>query len=124
MYITNLDTIKSAEVPQTGKAGIPISVKWLLGEPEGAPNYELRYLTFPVHASTLYHKHAWEHEVFIVKGQGILKTRHDEILLKDHDAILILPGEEHQLLNRSETDTFDIICVVPKGTRSFSCQCG
>lgn len=25
MYITNLDTIKSAEVPQTGKAGIPIS---------------------------------------------------------------------------------------------------
>lgn len=125
MYITNLQKTKPADAPANLKTGqIPVSVQWLLGETEGAPNYELRYLTFPVGASTVYHDHSWEHEVFVVKGKGKIKTEQGETAVKAQDAILLLPNEPHQIINTSLDETFDIICVVPRGTRTFSCQCG
>lgn len=125
MYITNLQKTKPAAAPENlEKDQIPVAVQWLLGEPEGAPNFELRYISFPVGASTVYHEHAWEHEVFVVKGKGKIKTEAGEQAVKANDAVLLLPKEAHQLSNTSLDETFDIICVVPKGTRSFSCQCG
>ncbi|MBP2626623.1 MAG: cupin [Firmicutes bacterium] len=122
MYITNLQKTKPAKNLATDQ--VPVAVRWLLGEPEGAPNFELRYLSFPVSASTVYHEHPWEHEVFVVKGKGKIKTAQGEIVVQANDAILLLPNESHQLINNSLEENFDIICVVPKGTRSFSCQCG
>jgi len=125
MYITNLQKTKPADTPENLEVGqIPVSVQWLLGEPEGAPNFELRYLTFPVGASTVYHDHSWEHEVFVVRGTGKIQTEQGEIEVKAHDAVLLLPNESHQFMNTSLDETFEIICVVPKGTRTFSCQCG
>jgi quercetin dioxygenase-like cupin family protein len=125
MYITNLQKTKPADTPENLEAShIPVSVQWLLGETEGAPNYELRYLTFPIGASTVYHDHSWEHEVFVVKGTGKIKTEQGETEVKAQDAVLLLPNESHQLINTSLDETFDIICVVPRGTRTFSCQCG
>ena len=125
MYFTNLEKTKPAETPaELGKEKVPVAVQWLLGEPEGAPSFEMRYLTFPPGAETEYHAHDWEHEVFVIKGQGKLKTADKLLDLKPHDAVLLLPNESHQLINASDTETFDIICVVPKGTRNFSCQCG
>ncbi|TWH46072.1 cupin domain-containing protein [Sporomusa sp. KB1] len=125
MYITNLQKTKPAATPANLEADqIPVSVQWLLGEPEGAPNYELRYLSFPVGAYTVYHDHQWEHEVFVVKGTGKVKTEQGETAIKANDAVLLLPNEPHQIINTSLEETLDIICVVPKGTRTFSCQCG
>ena len=125
MYITNLQKTEPAAAPgNLATDQIPVSVQWLLGEPEGAPNFELRYITFPVGAATVYHEHAWEHEVFVVKGSGKIKTESGEQAVTTNDAVLLLPNEGHQLINTSTDETFDIICVVPKGTRTFSCQCG
>ena len=125
MYITNLQKTKPADTPESLKTDqVPVAVRWLLGEPEGAPTFELRYISFPVSASTVYHEHPWEHEVFVVKGKGKIKTEQGEKLVEANDAVLLLPNEPHQIINTSSENTFDIICVVPKGTRSFSCQCG
>ncbi len=125
MYFTDLNKTKLAETPaELDTKKVPVSVQWLLGEPEGAPSFEMRYLTFPPSAETEYHSHAWEHEVFVVKGQGQLKTEDKFLELKANDAVLLLPGEGHQLRNSSAAENFEIICVVPKGTRKFSCQCG
>jgi len=113
MYITNKEKTKKEKTPGGN------SVWWLLSKENGVPNFELRYFEIPVKGYTRYGKHYWEHEVFVVKGLGIvkgkdLKGKKFERKVKPGDAIFIAENEEHQFLNYGN-QAFGFICVVPKG---------
>ncbi len=62
--------------------------------------------------------HPHEHEVFIVKGRGILQGIRDgrpcEVELKPGQAIFIPGNEDHQWLN-PYNEPLGIICVIPCG---------
>jgi len=45
--------------------------------------------------ATPHHSHPWEHEMFIVKGLGYLKAATREKPLKEGDAVMVLPNEQH-----------------------------
>jgi quercetin dioxygenase-like cupin family protein len=117
MYLTDLNKtevidITPDEMKDRGKA----TVRWLLGEPEGAPNFEMRYFSLSGEISTPWHEHGWEHQVFVVKGSGKLKTAEKEHQLKPGDAVFVAPGEQHCFI--CSGSQFDFICVVPNGTRT------
>ena len=59
-----------------------------------------------------YHKHPWEHEVFILEGSGVLVQGDEEFPLSKGDVLFIPPGEEHQLKNTSEKN-LEFICLIP-----------
>ena len=116
MYITNTSRTRQ-ERTRSGNA-----VWWLLSEEIGAPNFELRYFELEQGRSTTYGAHPWEHEVYIVKGQGRLKGKDLEGRTVDQalapgDAIFIGPEEEHQFLNPGE-ETLGFLCVIPKGAEN------
>lgn len=118
MFITDLEKTKVLDAtPDALKDKAHNTIQWPLGTPEGAPNFEMRYITLSEKSTTLYHTHPWEHEVFVVSGTGALKTKDGEFPLNAHSFALVLPDEEHQFVNLSDTEPFAFICVVPKGTR-------
>ena len=95
------------------------SIWRLLPERIGVPNFELRYFEVPPGGRTSYGKHPWEHEVFVVTGEGRVKGKGlaDESisrLVRPGDAVYIAPDEEHQFINAAE-EPLGFICVVPKG---------
>ena len=108
MYITNVKKTKE-EKTRSG-----VSVWWLLSEEIGVPNFEMRYFEFKKGMHTSYGKHPWEHEVFVVKGEGVIKGKNFEQKIKAGDAIYIAPNEEHQFLNNND-EPFGLICIIPKG---------
>ncbi len=117
MYLTDLEKtgeidITPDELKEKGRA----TVRWLLGEPEGAPNFEMRYFSLCGDIATEWHHHDWEHQVFVIKGRGRLKTADQEVELVPGSAVLVAPGEQHHFICAG--DQFDFICVVPKGTRA------
>lgn len=87
----------------------------VIGEAEGAENFILRVFTLNPQGYSPKHRHPWEHEVFVLRGQGTVlladKLEHIEAGI----AVFVPEGVEHQFVNTSETDEFEFICVIPKG---------
>ena len=100
-----------------------VSVWWLLTREMGVPNFEMRYLELEKGQCTTLGKHPWEHEVFVVKGWGVLRGKGQELELVEGDAAFVPAGEEHQFVNPWE-DTLGLVCVVPKNTQSVMRQRG
>ena len=117
MYVTDL--VKTEEIditPDHLKGKGRATVRWLLGEPEGAPNFEMRYFSLSGDIATEWHNHEWEHQVFVISGQGKFRSAEKEVELEPGSAVLVAPGEQHHFICAGKQ--FDFICVVPKGTRA------
>jgi len=117
MFITDLEKTEEIDItPQTRKGKGRATVRWLLGEPEGAPNFEMRYFSLSGDIATDWHNHPWEHQVFVIEGKGKFKTIDKEVELSPGSAVFVAPGEQHHFICAG--NQFDFICVVPKGTRN------
>lgn len=84
----------------------------LAGPEEGAPSFVMRLFDIEPGGGTPHHSHAWEHELFVVDGKGVLKSGNTEKPIAEGDAIMVLPNEQHGILNTSK-DLLRVICVVP-----------
>ncbi len=103
----------TAEIIDDGKTAKGVQKRVLIGPKNGAPNYIMRHFTLDVGGFTPDHAHPWEHEVYILKGKGILKTVNDEYTLKTGDYAFVMPDEKHQFINNSQ-EPLEFICVIPK----------
>lgn len=123
MYVTDLDKTEEIDItPENLKGKGKATVRWLLGEPEGAPNFEMRYFSLSGDISTEWHNHNWEHQVFVIKGKGKFLSVEKEVDLEPGSAVLVAPEEQHHFICTGKR--FDFICVVPKGTRNCTISNG
>ncbi len=79
---------------------------------EEAPRFSMRVLEVAVGGSTPFHTHDWEHEVFILSGQGKVRGPDSERHLSPDDAVFVPPGEEHCFTNTGG-DIFRFVCCIP-----------
>lgn len=84
----------------------------VIGPRQGAPTFVMRVFDLPPGTSSPYHNHDWEHEVFILSGEGVAVSEDGETAVKPDDAVFVAPHETHCLKNTGK-DTFRFICVVP-----------
>ncbi|MBL7136419.1 MAG: cupin domain-containing protein [Candidatus Marinimicrobia bacterium] len=61
---------------------------------------------------TFYHTHDFEHEVYILAGEGIARAKDIELKIKKDMAILVIPNEVHQFINNGNED-FVFLCIIP-----------
>jgi len=69
MIVKHYTDVKPEEVGGEAKN---TTVRWLIAEKEGAPNFHMRLFEVAPGGSTPHHSHDWEHEIFIVEGAGKL----------------------------------------------------
>jgi quercetin dioxygenase-like cupin family protein len=84
----------------------------MAGTEEGAPTFVMRLFEIAPGSATPHHSHPWEHELFLVSGQGSLRSGDHRTPLKEGDAALVLPDELHSIVNAGR-DTLRVICIVP-----------
>ena len=58
------------------------------------------------------HSHPWEHEIFILEGEGVAIGGEEEKTIKKGDVIFIPPEERHQLRNTGE-EKLSFLCLIP-----------
>ncbi len=87
-------------------------VRWLISKKDGARNFAMRLFEMKPGGNSPLHQHDWEHEVFILEGNGFLKDQTSEEPLKPGDVVFIKPMEWHQLINRGST-TLRFLCLIP-----------
>ncbi len=86
----------------------------LIGEKEGAPNFVMRVFTIKPGGNSPIHSHSWEHEIFVYAGEGVLKTKNEEIPIKAGNFVYVPPNAKHGFVNTSNEKDLILICVVPK----------
>ncbi len=84
----------------------------LIGPKEGARNFVMRLFTVGAGGCSPYHTHDWEHEVFILSGEGTVKSDSGSTLVSAGDFVYVPPNEEHQFLNTGP-GPFEFLCLVP-----------
>jgi len=109
MNIINYRNVK-AEDAEEGASGL--RVRWLITKETGAENFAMRLFEMDPQGHSPLHSHRWEHEVFILEGEGIVSGREQERKFRPGDVIFISPYEKHQFKNDGE-ETVRFLCLVP-----------
>ena len=89
-----------------------LRVRWLITKETGAENFAMRLFEMEAGGYSPFHSHPWEHEVFILEGEGLLIGDGGERKSRAGDVIFIPPNEKHQLKNNGER-TLKFLCLVP-----------
>ena len=112
MYKVNIDEIPEEGINRSYKPGV--SIRYLILEEFGAPNFEMRYFELEKGMVTSMDLHEFEHEIFVLRGRGKLFLAGKERDLRPHDAVLIEGNEQHQLRHDGD-EPFGFLCIVPNG---------
>jgi quercetin dioxygenase-like cupin family protein len=100
-------------LPQKIDEGKGINIQWLIDEKVGAPNFALRRFSLEKGGYTPYHIHDWEHEVFVLSGEGsLVDEKGTEHPLREGDVAFVEPSLQHQFKNSGQ-DPFVFLCIVP-----------
>ena len=90
------------------KAGI----RRMVIQNDGAPNFAMRMFEIEPGGFTPYHSHSWEHENFIVEGEGVLTTEDGEVPFKAGDIIYVDPNFVHNYKNTGNK-VLKFLCIIP-----------
>ncbi len=88
------------------------TIRWLISKQDGAEHFAMRVFNIGPGGHTPYHQHDWEHEVFILTGNGTATTEKGDFPFKEGDFLFIKPMEMHQFRNTTENKV-EIICLIP-----------
>ncbi|MDY7039355.1 MAG: cupin domain-containing protein [Chloroflexota bacterium] len=101
------------EVEAQAVEGVPgVTVRWVITEDDGAPYFAMRVFDVQPGHATPYHAHWFEHEVFVLAGQGKLRSEDGEYPLQA-GSVVFAPGDEvHQFVNTGD-EVFRFICLIP-----------
>ena len=89
-----------------------LKVRWLITKKDGAENFAMRLFELKPGGYSPLHQHDWEHEVFILEGEGIIKNKTSEESFKKGDIFFVKPMEWHQFFNNGN-EMLKIICLIP-----------
>jgi len=99
------------EVP-TDPVSEDIAIRWVIGRSEGAPNFTMRVIEFAPGAVFARHQHPYEHEIFVLDGEGLAEGPEGEVAMRPGVALYVPPDESHGYRNTGE-GTLRFICVIP-----------
>ena len=109
MLVRRYDEVEAIDAGQETKN---TTLRWLISEKEGAPNFAMRLFEIGEGGHTPLHNHAWEHEAFVLSGQGVAISQDAEHPIRGGAAVFV-PGDERHQFRNTGTEPLRILCIVP-----------
>ena len=88
------------------------TIRWLIAESEGAQNFYMRQLEIGPEGNTPQHVHEWEHEVYILEGEGSIVGNDIKLPLRPGDAVFVPGGELHHF-ESAGSQPLKMLCLIP-----------
>jgi quercetin dioxygenase-like cupin family protein len=109
MQVLNYLSVPEQKVEDGGKNA---TIRWLLTENEGADKFYMRIIEIAPRGFTPHHSHPWEHEFFILEGEGRLVGDDTSLPLGVGDAGIVAPDENHHF-ESTPGRGLKFICLIP-----------
>lgn len=110
MKVNHYEEVEQKNVEMPGAEGC--KVRWLVGKPDGAENFSMRQFEVGVGGFTPKHSHPYEHEVFVLEGQGTVLENDSLHEIKSGDVLYVVPDEIHQFKNTGDVP-LKFLCLIP-----------
>jgi quercetin dioxygenase-like cupin family protein len=110
MKVFHYNEVEAEEAKEEGAS--KLKVRWLITKDIGAPNFAMRLFEMEPGGHSPLHNHPWEHEVFILEGEGVVLGAGEERKFRAGDVVFVLPNEKHQFRNDGNK-TVKFLCLVP-----------
>ncbi|MCH2117833.1 MAG: cupin domain-containing protein [Pirellulales bacterium] len=110
MRVQNYQDIDLKEVEMEGATGC--GVRQLVGQMDQAPNFAMRQFEVAPGGHTPKHFHDYEHEVFVLEGEGVVMDGDQEQPLSSGDVIYVAPNDVHQFRNTGDRP-MRFLCLIP-----------
>lgn len=110
MKVMNYKDVEAEKVDEEGAEDV--TIRWLITAKDEAPTFSMRHFEVAPGGYTPLHSHPWEHEVFILHGQGTVVRGGKDVPLREGDLVFIPPGEEHQFKNQTDSP-MTMLCLIP-----------
>ncbi len=110
MKVINFYDMDAKVVSMEGARGV--TIRWLISKKDGATNFAMRLFEVDCDGQTPLHTHDFEHEVFILEGEGVVWRENKEVPIGPGAVIFVPPGEKHCFKNKGE-EALRFLCMVP-----------
>ena len=110
MRVQRASDTKSQTVEMDGANGC--TVRWLIGEQEGAPNFAMRQFEIEPGGHTPHHFHPYEHEIYVTAGEGVVVDGDQLREIRAGDVIYVAPDDVHQFRNTG-SQPLQFLCLIP-----------
>jgi quercetin dioxygenase-like cupin family protein len=103
-----------ADVPAENPGGETqgVTIRWVISEEDGAPNYYMRVFEIAPGGHSPQHRHPWEHEIYILSGEGEMVGEDGTTVVGPGTAAFI-PGEELHQIRNPGGQLLRFICTIP-----------
>jgi len=105
------EEIPPKDVEMKGASGV--KMRMLVGPDDDAPNFFMRRFELEPGGYTPMHTHDWEHETYILEGEGAVFGNGEEKPVKAGDVLYVPPNEKHQFI-ASPDAPLAFLCLIPK----------
>jgi len=109
MHRFSYKDVRAEEVEEGAKG---VKIRWLITEETGAPNFQMRHFEIAPEGYTPFHEHPWEHEVFILSGEGAVRGDEGDAAFGPGDVIFMPGGEKHQFRCTGD-EPIALLCLIP-----------
>ena len=110
MKILHYTDLEASPVTQEEAEGV--TVRWLIAKEDGAPNFAMRLFEVEPGGNTPLHTHDWEHEVYILDGNGVVWKEGNDVAIGPGTTLFVPPGEKHCFKNVGE-EVLRFLCLIP-----------
>ncbi len=112
MKVKHYTEVANEDANMDGAKGA--NIRWVLGPADEMPNFYLRVIEVEPGGNTPHHHHPYEHEVFVLDGQGeLLDPEGNSFELKPGVVAYVAPDDLHQFRNTGD-ELLRFICLIPK----------
>lgn len=118
VLIRRADEMDGQEVAIDGVKDV--AMRLMVGRDDGAPTFAMRHFTVAPGGHTPHHSHNYEHEVYILNGQGTAESDGTLHTVAGGDALFVPANVLHQFVNTGD-EPLEFLCFVPT---QFDCGGG
>jgi len=85
------------EVPEaiTAAGARGVTLRTVIGKKDGAPNFDMRIISFEAGGQSPSHSHDYEHEIYVFKGQGSVEIDGKMVKVKPGDVVYVPANAPH-----------------------------
>ena len=110
MKVRSSNEVDLQKVEMEGASGC--QVRWLLSKGDGAPNFAMRQFEVEPGGYTPLHHHPYEHEIYVVEGEGEVFEDDQPHAIRAGDVVLVKPDDVHQFRNTGDAP-LKFLCLIP-----------
>ena len=97
-------------------------MRCLIGPDDAAPSFSMRQFEVAPGGHTPKHSHAYEHEVFVLEGSGVVLDGDREHPIETGHAVYVPPNQVHQFRNTG-AGPLKFLCLIPHPLRGIRETC-